>query len=74
MVVWVRHINSAMNPIWCRIYMRGYIDFSVYKGYLSKKERESKFQKRTKTRIVVADAAESKRLSELRQKRRASRK
>ena len=34
----------------------------------------SKFQKRTKNRIVVADAAESKRLSELRQKRRASRK
>lgn len=30
----------------------------------------SKFQKRTKTKIVVADAVESKRLSELRQKRR----
>ena len=44
----LQYINSAMNPIWCRIYMRGYIDFSVYKGYLSKKERESKFQKRKK--------------------------
>jgi hypothetical protein len=34
----------------------------------------SRFKKRTKTRIVAADPAESKRLSELRQKRRASRK
>ncbi len=32
----------------------------------------SKFQKRTVATIVVADAAESKRLSEFRKKRRAS--
>ena len=35
---------------------------------------ESKFQKRTKATIIIADAAESKRLSELRKKRRANRK
>lgn len=55
MVVLARLINSTMNPIWCRIYMRGYIDFSVYKGYLSKKKRESKFQKRKWTPISLND-------------------
>ena len=32
----------------------------------------SKFQKRTKTEIIIADAAESRALSELRQKRRTT--